>query len=113
MDKDPTERTVIITPGHDVNTLNSSLAEACLEHILNIAPADVVESARNADARLSDKGRHVFQCSSAFDAVERKRFQFFLYLNTLDIILRIYGHCQSTFLLGEGAVVLKIRQQVD
>jgi len=107
VDKDPTERTVIITPGHDVNTLNSSLAEDCLEHILNIAPADVVESARNADARLSDKGRHIFQCGSAFDAVERKRFQFFLYFNPLDIILRIYGHCQSTFLSVEGRGCVK------
>lgn len=102
MDKDPAERAVIITPGHNVNSLNRSFAEDCLEHILNITPVDVVEGARNADARLSDKGSHVFQCGSAFDAVERKGFQFFLYLTPSTHYLKNLWTPSVQFLIWRG-----------
>ena len=54
VDEDPAKRRVIITPTHDVNPLNSPLTKQRLEGVLDIAPTDVVESAGNANARLSN-----------------------------------------------------------
>ena len=58
MDEDAAEGRVVPLVRHDVDAVNRSLAEQLLEGVLDVAPIDIVKSARNANARLS-RERHV------------------------------------------------------
>ena len=58
VDEDAAERRVVPLVRDDVDAVNCSLAEQLLEGVLDVAPIDIVKSARNANARLS-RERHV------------------------------------------------------